>query len=207
MNKPFFIVILAILLAVLIVFGLGDAAISVGDTDTPNNEVLISTSNSSASENIYGLRIENINKNGADFYWSTSIATNGSIEYAYTKLAQLYNPQSPGSQQGVLITVAATLVKSESNWVKDHHIRVDNLDMYYDPFVQYTIKSETFSGEVYTLSGELVLVDTGVLPWWHTLWFTIGWPIGVLVLGRIIELRIRKHFQSRKAKKRVVPLD
>jgi hypothetical protein len=198
------LILLGIMLAGIVLLGVSHV---VADTDTPNNEVTTNTGNSSASENIYALKIENINKNGADFYWSTSIETKGSIEYAYTKLAQLYNPQSPGSQQDVLVTVVPARVKSEPYYVKEHHIRVDNLDMSYDPFVQYTIKSETFSGEVYTLSGELVLVDTGVLPWWHTLWFTIGWPIGVLVLGRIIELRIRKHFQSRKAKKRVVPLD
>jgi len=180
---------------------------TIADTGTPNNEIINSTSNSSASENIYALRIENINKSGADFYWSTSIATNGSIEYAYTKLAQLYNPQSPGSQQSVLMTVVPVRVKSESNYVKDHHIRVDNLDMSYDPFVQYTIKSETSSGEVYTLSGELILVDTGVIRWWQSLWYAIFAPIVVLVLGQIIIPRIRKEFQSRKAKRGVVPLD
>jgi hypothetical protein len=46
------------------------------------------------SENIFGLKIENINRNGADFYWSTSIETKGSIEYGYTKLPELYNPQT-----------------------------------------------------------------------------------------------------------------
>ena len=201
------LILLGIMLAGIVIFGLSHV---VTDADTPNNEVTTGTSNSSASENIYGLKIENINKNGADFYWSTSIETKGSIEYAYTKLAQLYNPQSPGSQQGVLITVAATLVKSESNWVKDHHIRVDNLDMSYDPFVQYTIKSETFSGENYTISGELVLVDTGAIPWWQTRWYAIFMPIGMLVLREIVGRigpRIRKDFQSRKAKRGVVPLD
>ena len=157
-----------------------------------------------ADENIYGLKIENINKNGADFYWSTSIETKGSIEYAYIKLAQLYNPQSPGSQQGVLMTVVPVRVKSESNWVKDHHIRVDNLDMSYDPFVQYTIKSETFSGEVYTLSGELVLVDTGEVTWWQTSYFVVSLAI-ISVSGFI--LAIRKDIQSRKAKRGVAPLD
>ncbi len=200
-KKSFLLVILAILVAGLILFGLGDAAVS-------DSEVASSISNSSASENIYGLKIENINKNGADFYWSTSIETKGSIEYAYTKLAQLYNPQSPGSQQDVLVTVVPAQVKSEPYYVKEHHIRVDNLDMSYDPFVQYTIKSETFSGEVYTLSGELVLVDTGVIRWWQSLWYAIFVPIVMLVLGLLGQIipRIRKDFQSRKAKRGVVPL-
>jgi len=68
--------------------------------------VLTFFSNSTlASENVYGLRIENINRNGADFYWSTSIETIGSLEYAYTKLPDLYNPQSPGTSQSVLVRV------------------------------------------------------------------------------------------------------
>jgi S1-C subfamily serine protease len=79
--------------------------------------------------------------------------------------------------------------------------------MSYDPFVQYTIKSETSNGEVYTLSGELVLVDTGVIRWWQSLGYAIFAPIVVLVLGQIIIPRIRKDFQSRKAKRGVVPLD
>lgn len=156
-----------------------------------------------AGEDIYGLRIENINRSGADFYWSTAVESRGSIEYAYTKLAQLYNPESLGSQQSVLITVVPTRVKSEPHYVKDHHIRLDDLDMYYAPIVQYTIKSETSSGVIYTISGELVLVDTGVIPWWQTSWFTIGLAISMLVLGLIIRpigSRIRKDFQSRRAK-------
>jgi hypothetical protein len=195
--------LLGIVLAGIVLLGLSHVA---ADTGTPSNEVT-SSSNSSASEEIYALRIENINKNGADFYWSTSVATNGSIEYAYTKLAQRYNPQLPGSQQSVSVTVVPLRVKSDPNWVKDHHIRVDNLDMYYDPFVQYTIKSETFSGENYTISGELILVDTGVIRWWQSIWYAIFAPIVVLVLGQIIIPRIRKNFQSRKAKRGVVPLD
>lgn len=159
-----------------------------------------------ASEDIYGLRIENINRSGADFYWSTAIETKGSIEYAYTKLAQLYNPQSPGSQQDILVTAVPARVKSEPHYKKEHHIRVDDLDMYYAPIVQYTIKSETSSGVVYTISGELVLVDTGIIRWWQTMEFAIGMPIGMFVLGlvtRPIGLRIKKAFQSRKARKAV----
>jgi len=197
------LILLGIMLAGIVLFGLSGV---VADTETPNNEVTNSTSNSSASENIYGLRIENINRSGADFYWSTSIETKGSIEYAYTKLAQLYNPQSPGRQQDVLVIAIPLQVKSEPYYVKEHHIRVDNLDIYYAPIVQYTIKSETFSGDIYTISGELVLVDTGVILWWQTWWFAIG----TFVLGLVIiplGSRIRKRFQSRKAKRGVVPLD
>jgi hypothetical protein len=46
------LVILAILLAGLILFGFNDAAISVADTGTSNNEVTSSTGNSSASATI-----------------------------------------------------------------------------------------------------------------------------------------------------------
>ena len=52
---PFFLVILAIILAGLVLFGWSDAAISVADTGTPNNEVTSSVSkasNSSASATI-----------------------------------------------------------------------------------------------------------------------------------------------------------
>jgi hypothetical protein len=208
------LILLGIMLAGIVLFGLSGV---VADTDTPNSEVTTSASNYSASENIYALRIENINKSGADFYWSTSIETKGSIEYVYAKLAQLYNPQSPGGQQDVLVTVVPARIKAELYYVKEHHIRVDNLDMSYDPFVQYTIKSETYSGEAYTLSGELVLVDTGLIRWWQTWWY----PLILLAIGtflgqiigpkgsniRKVGSRIRKDFQSRKAKRGVVPLD
>jgi hypothetical protein len=136
-----------------------------------------------ASEDIYGLRIENINGNGADFYWSTSIETIGSVEYAYTKLSELYNPQLPGTSQSVLVTATPLLTKSEDHYVKAHHVRVDNLDINDCPFVQYTIKSETFSGEVYTLSGELVLVDTQIISWWQTWQFAVFVPLFVFILG------------------------
>jgi len=202
------LVVMSPLLIVLVIFPT--------DSTSADNEVVTSqteASNSSASEEIYALRIANINKNGADFYWSTSVAANGSIEYAYTKLAEQYNPQSSGSQQSVLITIAALLVKSDSSWVRDHHIKVDNLDMYYNPFVEYTIKSETESGEVYTLSGEFVLVDTVVLHWWQSREYAILAPIiSPIVVGLLVQMiiipRIRKYFQSRKAKKAmIVPLD
>ena len=127
-----------------------------------------------ATENIYGLKIENINRNGADFFWSTSIETKGTIEYAYSKLAELYNPQSPGTQQNILITATPLQTISEDYYKKDHHIKVDNLDMDYDPFVQYTIKSQVFNGETYTLPGEFVLVDVNKINWWETWWFSIG---------------------------------
>lgn len=156
-------------------------------------------------EGIYSLRIENINMNGADFYWSTSVETKGSIEYAYAKLAQLYNPQSPGSQQDVLMTVVPLRVKSEPHYVKAHHIRIDNLDMYYAPIVQYRIKSETPSGEVYAISGELVLVDAGVIPWWQTPWFAVGMPIGTLVLGLMAERvvsRIKQRLRPTRLRER-----
>jgi hypothetical protein len=54
-RKPFVLVILAILLAGLILFARSDAAISVADTGTRNNEVTSSASNptnSSASATI-----------------------------------------------------------------------------------------------------------------------------------------------------------
>jgi hypothetical protein len=150
-----------------------------------------------ASEDIYGLKIENINRNGADFYWSTSIETIGTIEYAYAKLPQLYNPQKPGTSQDILISVIPLLSKSEDHYVKSHHIKIDNLNLGYDPFVQYTIKSKTFNGEVYTLPGELVLVDTKIINWWQTPWFVISFPIFMFILGRIAPW---KYFTTIKRK-------
>ena len=210
MGRLVLLIALVVILPVLLVLDASLADSASADNETAANQT--EASNSSASEDIYGLRIENINKNGADFYWSTSIKTKGSIEYAYTKLAQQYNPQSSGSQQTVLITAVPARVKSEPGYFKTHHIRVDNLDMYYHPFVEYTIKSETFSGEVFTLSGEFVLVDTVVLQWWQSREYAILAPIVPLVLGLLFQIiiipRIRKAFQSRKAKKAMlVPLD
>ncbi|MFQ5997152.1 MAG: hypothetical protein ACE5LA_06010 [Dehalococcoidales bacterium] len=81
--------------------------------------VLITLSSSTlASEDIYGLRIENINRNGADFYWSTSIETKGSVEYAYTKLPELYNPQLPGTSQNILLSATPSQTRSEDHYVK-----------------------------------------------------------------------------------------
>lgn len=156
--------------------------------------------NSSVTEDTYGLRIDNINKNGAVFHWSTPVATNGSVEYAYTKLAQI-----SGSQQSVAISVLTSRVEPDPHYRNEHHIRVDNLDMYYHPFVEYTIKSVTRSAEVYTFSGELILVDTGAIPLSQTLWFNVSLALFVVFLGYIP--LIRKHFQSRRAKRRVAPLD
>jgi len=54
-QRLFFLAILAITLAVLILFGLSDAAISIADTGAHNNEVISSVSkasNSSASVTI-----------------------------------------------------------------------------------------------------------------------------------------------------------
>lgn len=156
-----------------------------------------------ADEGIHGLRIENINKNGADFYWSTSVEARGSVEYGYTKLSQLYNPQAPGSQQDVLLTVVPLRVKSEPQLRKAHHIRVDDLNMYYAPIVQYTVKAETNDGDIYTLSGELVLVDTGVIPWWQTWWFAIGMPIVTYAVGLVTKpmlSAIRRRLRSRRAR-------
>jgi len=206
-------VALAVTLPVLVMFGASAADITSADNETITSQS--EASNSSTSDEIFGLRIQNINRNGADFYWSTSTATNGSIEYAYTKQAQLYNPQSSGSPPSVLITLAATLVKSDSRWVRDHHIKIDNLDMSYDPFVQYTIRSATPSGEVYTLSGEFVLVDTQVVRWHQTWWFPVIVGVAMWFLGRITKdwdvrkpgSRIKEAFESRKAKKAAVPVD
>ena len=154
-----------------------------------------------ASEEIYGLKIENINRSGADFYWSTSIETKGSVEYAYTKLPQLYNPQSPGTSTDVLVSVTPLQTRSEDHYVKAHHVKVDNLDIDYAPFVQYTIKSEAFNGEVYTISGEFVLVDTQKIYWWQTWWFVIGIFILGLIITPIASI-IWKHLRSiRIAKK------
>jgi hypothetical protein len=194
--------ILLIVLVMLVVILAGspssatpDTSTSLADSNLPDNQITTSqteASNSSVSENIHGLRIDNINKNGADFHWSTSVATNGSVEYAYTKLAQI-----SGSQQSVAISVLIARAESDPQYRNEHHIRVDNLDMYYHPFVEYTIKSVTKSGEVYTLSGELVLVDTGAIPLSQTLWFTVSLALFVVFLGYIP--LIRKYFQSRKA--------
>jgi len=138
-----------------------------------------------ASEDIYGLRIENINGSGADSYWSTSIETKGSVEYAYTKLPQLYNPQSPGTHADVLLSATPLQTRSEDHYVKAHHVRVDNLDLNYDPFVQYTIKSEAFNGDVYTLSGEFVLVDTKTINWWQMWQFALFMPVFMFILGHV----------------------
>jgi hypothetical protein len=192
------------MLSVLVMLDASPADSTSADNETITSQ--IEASNSSTSDGIFGLRIANINKNGADFYWSSSVATNGSVEYGYTKVAQQYNPQSSATPPSVLITVAAKLVKSDSRWVWDHHIRVDNLDMYYNPFVEYTIKSATPSGEVYTLSGEFVLVDTQVLHWWQSMWYAIFAPIVGIGLGvlaqTVIVPRMRQARQSRKAKRR-----
>jgi len=154
-----------------------------------------------ATENIFGLKIENINRNGADFYWSTSIETKGTLEYAYSKLAELYNPQSSGTQQTVLITATPLQTISEPHYTKWHHIKVDDLDIDYDPFVQYTIKSQVFNGETYTLPGEFVLVDVNKINWWETWWFSIGTFIFGLISALIITLFV-KPIDS----KRIIPL-
>lgn len=139
-----------------------------------------------ASEDIYGLKIENITGSGADFYWSTSIETKGSVEYAYTKLAELYNPQSPGTHADILVSVTPIQTRSEDHYVKAHHVKVDNLDVNYCPFVQYTIKSEAFNGNVYTLSGEFVLIDTKIISWWQTWQFALFVPLSVFILGLLL---------------------
>jgi len=197
-----FLIALAVMLPVLVMLDVSPADSSSADNETITSQ--IEAGNSSTSDGIFGLRIENINKNGADFYWSTSIAANGSVQYAYTKLAEQYNPQSSQSDPSVLITVNAMLTKSDPHWVRDHHIKVDNLDMSYDPFVQYTIKSATPSGEVYTLSGEFVLVDTQVLHWWQSQYFVV--TLAIISVSASI-LTIRNHIQSRRAKKAIVPLN
>ena len=198
MKKIILVIALILMLPVLVVLGTSLADSTSADNETATSQT--EASNSSTSDEIYALRIANINKSGADFHWSTSIAANGSIEYAYTKLAQI-----SGSQQSVLITVVPVRVKSQPGYFTDHHIRVDDLDMYYDPFVQYTIKSETPSGEVYTLSGEFVLVDTQVLQWWQSMWYAIFAPIVGIGLGLLAQIAIlptiRQARQSRKARK------
>ncbi len=55
MKRPFFLVILVIILAGLVFFGISDTAISIVDTTIPDNEVTSSISkagNSSASATI-----------------------------------------------------------------------------------------------------------------------------------------------------------
>jgi hypothetical protein len=202
LKRLAFFIALAVMLPVLVMLDVSPADSSSADNETITSQ--IEAGNSSTSDGIFGLRIDNINKNGADFYWSTSIATNGSVQYAYTKLAEQYNPQSSQSDPSVLITVNAMLTESDPDWVRDHHIRVDNLDMYYNPFVEYTITSVTENGEVYTLSGELVLVDTQVLHWWQSPYFVV--PLAVIAVAGFI-LTIRNQIQSRKAKKATVSLD
>lgn len=147
-------------------------------------------------DTIYALKIENINRNGADFYWSTSIETKGTLEYSYTKLREIYNPQSPGSTQNVIISATPLLTITEDYYFKDHHIRVDNLDIDESPFVQYTIKSQAFNGETYTISGEFVLVDTKKINWWQTWQFAIFWSIAMIFLGLIIRQFIAKICNS-----------
>ena len=202
MKRLDFFIALAVMLPVLIMLNVSPADSTNADNQTITSQT--EASNSSTGDEIYALRIDNINKNGAYFHWSTSVATNGSVEYGYTKVTQQYNPQSSGSPPSVLINVAAKLVKSDSDWVRDHHIRVDNLDMYYNPFVEYTIKSATPGGEVYTLSGEFVLVDTQILHWWQSPYFVV--PLAVIAVAELI-LTIRSHIQLRKAKKAIAPLD
>jgi len=202
LKRLSFLIALAVMLPVLVMLDVSPADSSSADNETITSQ--IEAGNSSTSDGIFGLRIENINKNGADFYWSTSIATNGSVQYAYTKLAEQYNPQSSQSDPSVLITVNAMLTKSDSRWVRDHHIKVDNLDMSYDPFVQYTIKSATHSGDVYTLSGEFVLVDTQVLHRWQSPYLVV--PLAAMTVVGFI-LAIRNLIQSRKAEKAIAPLD
>ena len=159
-----------------------------------------------ADENIYGLKIENINKNGADFNWSTSIETMGSIDYAYTKLPELYNPQSPGISQDILMTVIPMQTKTQDRYRKEHHIKVDNLDIDYCPFVEYTIKSQAYNGEIYTISGEFVLVDTQKIHWWQTWQFAIITFISGIILGQIAwptaTSRIWKYMRSKMMAKR-----
>jgi hypothetical protein len=152
-----------------------------------------------ANEDIYGLRIENINRNSADFYWSTSIETKGSVEYAYTKLPELYNPQAPGPYADILVSYVPLQTRSEEHYVKAHHIKIDNLDLNYDPFVQYTIKSEAFNGDIYTLSGEFVLVDTKAIDWWQTWVFVVFFPIvlsiAMFILGHITREKVLRLWQ------------
>ncbi|MGD0795053.1 MAG: hypothetical protein ABR958_05635 [Dehalococcoidales bacterium] len=159
-----------------------------------------------ASENIFGLKIENINRNGADFYWSTSNETKGSIEYAYTKLPELYNPQLPGTHQDILISVTPAQTRSEGVYLKEHHIKVDKLDLSYDPFVQYTVKSQAFNGEIYTISGEFVLVDTQKTQWWQTWQFAVLSTIIALILGWLLGWltleKIRKYFSHMQEKRK-----
>lgn len=152
----------------------------------------ISISYAQTSEDIYGIRIENINRSGADFYWSTSVETIGTVEYAYTKLPQLYNPQSPGTYQDVLVSVTPLLKKTEDHFVKQHHIKVDRLDVDYNPFVQYTINSQTHDGTVYSVSGEFVLIDIEELYWWQNWQYAIFAPIITLILGLVIPYIIKK---------------
>ena len=165
--------------------------------------ILVFTSNPAlADDNIYGLRIENINRSGADIHWITSIETKGSITYAYTKLPELYNPQAPGSHQEILVTATPALTESEDHYRKEHHIKIDNLDLNYCPFVQYTIKSQAFDGEIYEISGEFVLVDTQKINWWQTWWFLIM----LFVLGQIawptITIKIWKRIKPNKTVQR-----
>ncbi len=150
------------------------------------------------SDIIYALRIDNINRHGADFYWSTSIETKGSVDYAYTKLRELYNPQLPGSQQTVLLSAVPMQTRSEEYFVKDHHIKVDNLDMESGLFVEYTIKSQAFDGEIYEIPGEFVLVDTQKVDWWQNWQFAIFFPITMFILGNIAWPTIFSKIVKRK---------
>ena len=48
-KRPFFLVILAILLAELVLFGLSDTAISIADTSVPNSEATSGVNDSSSA--------------------------------------------------------------------------------------------------------------------------------------------------------------
>jgi len=98
----------------------------------------------------------------------------------------VYNPQSPGNQANILVTGIPGLQVSEAHYTEAHHVTLNRLDINTDPFIQYTISSQPFSGDPYTLSGQFVLVNSTAIPWWQNWQYAVFVPIGTFVLGLII---------------------
>jgi hypothetical protein len=149
-----------------------------------NNMLASGTSDNSA--NIYSLRIDNITKTGADIYWSTAVPTIGTVYYGDTDLPELFNPQTPGSQASILVTVVPGLQVSEPHYTLSHHVTLNRLDMNVDPFIQYTISSQPVTGAPYTLSGQLVLVNSAAIPWWQNWQYNVFMPIATFIFGLAI---------------------
>lgn len=164
--------IILVLLALLLIFSFDGASAS--------------GTNGSSDNNIYALSIRNITSTGADIYWSTAVPTIGTVYYSDVDIPEVYNPQSPGSKATILVTNIPGLQVSEAHYTEAHHVTLNRLDMNADPFIQYTISSQPVSGDPYTLSGQLVLVNSTAIPWWQNWQYAVFVPIGTFVVGLII---------------------